>query len=108
MKTRPGRPGKSEVEKRKARLKTYDPTSDSGTQCHPLEIDDIAKLAIGKCEAAEQDSRTSLIHAVARSCIISSIWINTRTKNYSGISKTTAAAQKLNLDFQNLQMLLQT
>ena len=100
MKTRPGRPGKSEVEKRKARLKTYDPTSDSGTQCHPLEIDDIAKLAIGKCEAAEQDSRTSLIHAVARSCIISSIWINTRTKNYSGISKTTAAAQKLNLDFQ--------
>ena len=80
MKTRRGRPGKSEVEKRKTRLTTYDPTRNSGIRCHPLEIDDIAKLAIGKCEAAEQNSRTSLIQAVARSCIISSIWINTRTK----------------------------
>ena len=100
MKTRRGRPGKSEIERRKTRLKTYDSTRNSGIRCHPLEIDDIAKLAIGKCEAAGQNSKTSLFQEVARSCVMSSIWINTRTKNYSGISRTTAAAQKLNMDFQ--------
>ena len=75
MKTRPGRPGKSEIERRKTRLKTYDSTRNSGIRCHPLEIDDIAKLAIGKCEAAGQNSKTSLFQEVARSCVMSSIWI---------------------------------
>ena len=100
METRRGRPRKSEVQRRKSRLQTYEPERDASIRCLTSKIDDFAKLAIEKCEAPTHHPKTNLFYEVARSCILSNIWINTRTKDYSGTSLTTAAAQRLKMDFQ--------
>lgn len=100
VKTRRGRPGKSEVQRRKLRLQTYEPESGAGIRCLTSKIDDFAKLAIEKHEAPGHHPKTNLFHEVTRSCILSNMWINTRTKDYSGTSLTTAAAQRLKMDFQ--------
>ena len=73
---------------------------NSLVSCYPLNVDELAKLAIAD-RAIVETEKLDRVHAIARSCVLSNLWINFRTDDYAGISKSTIASQKLKMDFKD-------
>jgi hypothetical protein len=81
-------------------MKIYELNEDRSLHCSPLNIDVFAKLAV-EDKGISDEKKLKLIHNVARSIVLSSLWTYFRTNDYAGISKATTASQQLKLNFQD-------